>query len=345
MTDPQAARISSFWLGADPEGKASSFRRHVKAKTVDEYLMHWRQIITFCWRGWQGVLFKESLKALYERAARTGHGKPDHNEQAPGGSSGYESTSDTDSSSDCSVQTGHDRVARRYFNLTGRQKKCLQDCVVAAAAEHDDDSVSTAGGSDLGGTAESDDQEDREQRLALLKAPAVAFARAIIQQHLKGSPFESPLIAYAAMHSVNRFSHWEEPGSFNSNLSALVYCGQLWIFRFACERVDRRSASLAVERGQAAADDDNMDEGDDGLDGELDLQMRRYFTNTVSKPLAHILLWRRRLFNIAPTTMVNRPASWNLDHTTVTYRGQSISMDEVRTVLGLGFAKLRYNTI
>ncbi|KAI4844030.1 hypothetical protein E4T44_06427, partial [Aureobasidium sp. EXF-8845] len=26
MTDPQAARVSSFWLGADPEGKASSFR-------------------------------------------------------------------------------------------------------------------------------------------------------------------------------------------------------------------------------------------------------------------------------------------------------------------------------
>ena len=27
MTDPQAARISSFWHAADPEGKAKNFRR------------------------------------------------------------------------------------------------------------------------------------------------------------------------------------------------------------------------------------------------------------------------------------------------------------------------------
>jgi len=32
----------------------------------------------------------------------------------------------------------------------------------------------------------------------------------------------------------------------------------------------------------------------------------------VSKPLAYILLWRRRLFSIAPITMVNRPAAWDL---------------------------------
>lgn len=127
-------------------------------------------------------------------------------------------------------------------------------------------------------------------------------------------------MAYATMLSVNsKFNTWEEPGSFNSHLSALIYCGQLWIFRFACEAVD--SSEL---------DGSAREESDDGLDDELDTQMRQYFSNTVSKPLAYLLLWRRRLFGIAPLTMVNRPATWNLDKSTVTYQGVSVSMDDVR---------------
>jgi hypothetical protein len=122
------------------------------------------------------------------------------------------------------------------------------------------------------------------------------------------------------MLSVNsKFNTWEEPGSFNSHLSALIYCGQLWIFRFACRAVDTSELDASAREGS-----------DDGLDEELDTQMRKYFSNTVSKPFAYLLLWRRRLFGIAPLTMVNRPASWNLDKSTVTYQGVSISMDDVR---------------
>ena len=63
-----------------------------------------------------------------------------------------------------------------------------------------------------------------------------------------------------------KYLAWQEPGSFNSHLSALIYCGQLWVFRFACDSVDSREI-----------EDSEQDESDHGLDEQLDLQMRRYF--------------------------------------------------------------------
>lgn len=98
-----------------------------------------------------------------------------------------------------------------------------------------------------------------------------------------------------------------------------MYCSQLLIFRFACDTADIRDTA-----------DSERDESDDGLDKELDALIRQYFSNTVSKPLAYLLLWRRRLFGIAPITIVNRPTTWNLQKIAVGYRGISISMDEVR---------------
>jgi superfamily II DNA helicase RecQ len=334
MTDPQACRISSFWHDADPEGNARSFRRNLKQDTVEGYLAHWTQMLTFCWRGWQGNLFQGSLKDLARRTiskdrisdSEDGKGSDDDPDSGPSSSSS--------SSSSSSYRTGSadKTLYERYFRLTDRQRSCLAN--FAKKVDGYDDSTTTTSSDGSSGT--DSDEDDREQRLAALRGPAIALARAIIQQHLAGSPFDSPLIAYVAMLSVNRFGSWEEPGSYNSHLSALVYCGQLWIFRFACEQADRQRSSPCVEKGQ------DQESDNDGLDEELDSQMRQYFVNTVSKPLSYILLWRRRLFSIAPITMVNRHAAWDLTKTTVTYRGHSISMDQVRLMCRKTIDRARY---
>lgn len=296
MTDPQAARISSFWHAADPEGKANSFRRAPQRDTVNRYLKHWAQMLTFCWNGWRGKLFPESLKAL-ARGTVSANQASGSEEDESGNSDGHSSNAEEG-----------EALYKRYFDCTGRQRRCLEEFVEKAEGYSDTD------GSDKDG-------DSRQRRLAMLRGPAVAFSRAIIQQHLAGSPFDSPLLAYVAMLSIDgRFGSWQEPGSFNSHLSALVYCGQLWIFRFACDQVDQQMPDRREQE----------EDSDDGLDEELDRQMQRYFSNTVSKPLSYILLWRRRLFSIAPVTMVNRPAAWNLPKTTISYRGCSISMEEVR---------------
>lgn len=219
MTDPQAARISGFWHAADPEGKANSFRRAPQRDTVNRYLKHWTQMLTFCWNGWRGELFPESLKALARGTVSVN--------QASGGSEEDESSNSDGHSGN--AEEG-EALYKRYFGCTRRQRRCLEEFVEKAEGYSDTD------GSDKDG-------DGRQRRLAMLRGPAVAFSQAIIQQHLAGSPFDSPLLAYVAMLSIDgRFGSWQEPGSFNSHLSALVYCGQLWIFRFACDRVDQEKS-------------------------------------------------------------------------------------------------------
>jgi len=56
MTDSQAARFSSFWHNADPEGKERTFRRSVQQDTLEAYLDHWALILTFFSNGCEGKL-------------------------------------------------------------------------------------------------------------------------------------------------------------------------------------------------------------------------------------------------------------------------------------------------
>jgi hypothetical protein len=301
MTDPQAARISSFWYAADPEGKGKTFRRSVQQETLEAYLRHWTQMLTFLWNGWHGKLFPQSLAALAKSAA-TKKGKVDTRDNMDDDTENDGSDDSLEDSEASSNSQGTDRLANPYIHFMKQQESSIRAFKEDAA------------------TYAPNSEDDAKQKLEALKESALALSKSLIQQHLSGSPFQSPTLAYAAMLSVNeKHGCWEEPGSFNNHLSALVYCGQLLIFRFACDAADTTDAA-----------DSEKEESDDGLDEELDNLMRRYFSNTVSKPLAYLLLWRRRLFGIAPVTMVNRPATWNLQKTAVGYRGISISMDEVR---------------
>ena len=56
-----------------------------------------------------------------------------------------------------------------------------------------------------------------------------------------------------------KYQAWEEPSSYNSHLSALIYCSQLWVFRFSCDWVDSQQRART-----------RQEEGDDGLDEQLD---------------------------------------------------------------------------
>ncbi|KAJ9624572.1 hypothetical protein H2203_005307 [Taxawa tesnikishii (nom. ined.)] len=252
--------LDRYVAGLRKDEMAASYQ---SSETDDESGLH-----DLCENGWRGRLFPKSLAALAEAATSDVSSSKDGEEDSDG------STQDQD---------GQSQVYR-YLRYTKRQEQSLQHFADEAATCSDNS---------------NNGDEDPYRKVAALKEPAIAISRFLIQQHLAGSPFESPLLAYAAMLSVNsRYGCWEEPGSFNHHLSALIYCGQLWTFRFACDAVDEQRPGGVDE-----------EESDDGLDEELDAQMRRYFTNTVSKPLSYLLLWRRRLFGIAPLTMVNRPAT------------------------------------
>lgn len=177
-------------------------------------------MLTFCWNGWEGKFFPHTLAALAAAEAQS-------NGQAAGEAGGETQTYDDRDvyASDSAGSNNDEWVGRtptsRILSYTPRQDQCLQSFAKNAEA------------------ADQSHPDNEDERLEQLKGPAKAISMSLIQQHLAGPPFESPILSYAAMRSVNsKFNTWEEPGSFNNHLPALIYCGQLWIFRFACDSVD-----------------------------------------------------------------------------------------------------------
>jgi hypothetical protein len=107
-------------------------------------------------------------------------------------------------------------------------------------------------------------------------------------------------------------------------ISRLSSTAASWIFRFACDKVNSQTSFLGGSKGR----DPDVD---DSLDQALEFYMQEFFSNEQSKPYGSILLWRRRLFNITKETMVGRVARWDLaTRTVVSFRGQSVSMDQLR---------------
>jgi hypothetical protein len=129
----------------------------------------------------------------------------------------------------------------------------------------------------------NDDDDNRQFGQARLKRAAVAFAQAVTEQHLAKSPFHSPLVAYVAMRSVAGTGSWMPFGSFSSHPSALIYCGQLWVFRFVCGKIDLQTSMPSGSKGR----DPDID---DGLYQALDSYMEEFFSNEKSKPYGIILL-------------------------------------------------------
>jgi hypothetical protein len=93
---------------------------------------------------------------------------------------------------------------------------------------------------------------------ARLKSAAVAFTQAVTEQHLAKSPFHSPLVAYVAMRSVAGTGSWMPFGSFSSHPSALIYCGQLWVFRFVCGKIDLQTSMPSGSKGRDPDIDDGL---------------------------------------------------------------------------------------
>jgi hypothetical protein len=73
----------------------------------------------------------------------------------------------------------------RYLSHTKRQKQCLQA---------------------FGNNAEAisrNHRSDDKKRLEQLKSSAMAISISLVQQHLAGSPFELPILAYTTILLVN----------------------------------------------------------------------------------------------------------------------------------------------
>ncbi|KAJ4177234.1 hypothetical protein NW767_015197 [Fusarium falciforme] len=201
--------------------------------------------------------------------------------------------------------------------------------IIARLREQDEEGAQRRRESEEEDSRGGEEEKKKEEDDPILKHGIRKFYIALIRQMLFGQPFESPILSFCAMLSrkdvylAGRAADekqspattgtaprrvWQEPGNFNSNLSALTWTAQLLLFEFVCFTKQGREAEIA----------DLLDE----LCGQ-------YFHQMAETPFGHILQWRIYLFKAARDAQVEEQARWSLDGKTITYRGTPLQMDQV----------------
>lgn len=165
------------------------------------------------------------------------------------------------------------------------------------------------------------DQKQAAQRvMAALEGDDNVLLKYTIRQlyltlicHIVGSvPYRSAVLSFASVLSRRGNGLWEEPGNFNSHLSALTWTAQLVIFAEACW----------VER-----------DDEDRIPIFLQTICHKYFQQLAESPFGHILQWRLYLFKVGKAAITKHQARWSLDGETVEYRGTELRMSEVQQLV------------
>ncbi|PQE16365.1 telomere-associated recQ-like helicase protein [Rutstroemia sp. NJR-2017a BVV2] len=131
--------------------------------------------------------------------------------------------------------------------------------------------------------------------------------------HTVGSvPFQSPVLSFCAMLSRKVQGKgrglWEEPGNFNSHLSALTWTAQLVLFDYACFQEQDDKDQIPIF---------------------LATICKNFFQQLAETPFGHILQWRLYLFKVGKAAITKHQARWFLDGQTVEYRGVELQMSQV----------------
>lgn len=152
--------------------------------------------------------------------------------------------------------------------------------------------------------------DDNDQ--AQLKHAVRQLYLALICHVVGSTPFKSPVLSFCAM--LSRKPHreeqgkWEEPGNYNSHLSALTWAAQLIMFDWACL---------------------HEKEDEDQIPVFLETICAKFFRQQAETPFGHILQWRVYLFEVSRAAIVKHQARWSLDGQTVVYRGLELQLSYI----------------
>ncbi|KAJ6787592.1 hypothetical protein PWT90_08516 [Aphanocladium album] len=146
--------------------------------------------------------------------------------------------------------------------------------------------------------------------------------------NLGSNKFGSPITSFAAMlarkHNKKKgnergeeMSHsgWQDLTSFSSHLSALIWGGQLVLFRDICTQYEE--------------DPENPSQIIDVLSEYMDL----YFQQERETPFGFILHWRLLLFNLAPYAVTSKQARWAPDFSYIDMDGVRLHMRALRQLV------------
>ncbi|KAF7880786.1 uncharacterized protein EAF01_000538 [Botrytis porri] len=156
--------------------------------------------------------------------------------------------------------------------------------------------------------------EDPEESELALKHAIRRLYLALICHSIGSAPFKSPVLSFCAMKSRMIYGRglWEEPGNFNSYLSALTWTAQLILFGFVCFQEQ---------------------EDEDQIPILLTTLCKKFFQQLAETPFGYILQWRLYLFKVSKASIAKHQARWSLDRQIVGYRGVEISMEQISNVV------------
>ena len=154
--------------------------------------------------------------------------------------------------------------------------------------------------------------EDEEEAELALKHAIRRLYLALICHTVGSVPFKSPVLSFCAMLSRKVRGKgrglWEEPGNFNSHLSALTWTAQLVLFDYACFQEQDDEDQIPVFLAKIC---------------------RKFFQQLAETPFGHILQWRLYLFKVGKGAIAKHQARWLLDGQTVEYRGVELQMSQI----------------
>jgi hypothetical protein len=185
-----------------------------------------------------------------------------------------------------------------YFSRTSPDQKLPQDVIQPTAQQTQAmDEVMAAVG--------------RDDKVALKHAIRRLYM-ALICQTVGSVPFRSAVLSFAAMLSRKGpgkgVGRWEEPGNFNSRLSALTWMAQLILFDYACFQEQDDEDQIPVFLAKIC---------------------RKFFQQLAETPFGHILQWRLYLFKVGKAEVTKHQAVWALDGQSVVYRGLELQMSHI----------------
>ena len=156
------------------------------------------------------------------------------------------------------------------------------------------------------------DLENMEEAELALKHAVRRLYLALICHTVGSVPFHSPVLSFCAMLSRKVRGKgrglWEEPGNFNSRLSALTWTAQLVLFDYACFQ----------EQGD-----------EDQIPVFLAKICKKFFQQLAETPFGYILQWRLYLFKVGKAAIAKHQARWLLDGQSVEYRGVELQMSQI----------------
>ncbi|KAJ3464901.1 hypothetical protein MRS44_009687 [Fusarium solani] len=195
MTQQRAKRLNEFRdAGGSSSGKPGGFRSFKNESSLTSYFRRMKQLLVYYYR----VVFCED-----------GHFTRENEDQV---------------------------LPRDVIEPTPQQQRAMEG-IIDALREQDEMAKE-----------KSADKEDDDERDAELKHAIRNFYVSLICQTVGSRPFRSAVLSFCAMLSRKKaFTRreanddeqrkrcvWNEPGNFNSNLSALTWTAQLILFDFVC---------------------------------------------------------------------------------------------------------------